>query len=64
MPAGALSARFWIGFGLFTACTIIAAMASGRRIVTAALSALLLYYVYQIGLSTVRVVEAGAWPMG
>ena len=59
-----LGLRFWLGFVIFSLCTVIAAVARGRRVVTGALIVLLLYYAYTITLAAGRIVEAGGWPIG
>lgn len=59
-----LGLRFWVGFGLFTVATVVAALAPGRRVVTAALVVLLLYSGYQVGRSALQIFESGGWPIG
>lgn len=59
-----LGARFWIGLGIFTFGTLIAAVAKGRRVVIAALVVLLAYSAFNIGRAAVQVIEAGGWPIG
>lgn len=59
-----LGARFWIGFTLFTAGTIVAAVAKGRRVVIATLILLLAYYAFNISMAAGRIVADGGWPIG
>ena len=59
-----LGTRFWLGFGLSTAATVVAALAPGRRIVVAALTVLVLSSGYQVGRSALQVFESGGWQMG
>ena len=56
-----LGAAFWGGLALFSAGTLIAAFAPGRRIVGATLVILLAYHGYQIGRAVLAIVAAGGW---
>jgi hypothetical protein len=58
-----LGVIFWIGLGLFTVGTSVAAFAPSRKLVMAALIVLVAYHGFSVARSTYALVEAGGWSL-
>lgn len=60
---GMLNLRFdfWIGLGLFTTGTIVAALAPWKRVAVAALALLLVYHGYVVSRAAAALVNNGGW---